>query len=207
MIACLLLPYFVADVVRKEHGIPKTVPVMVTRAKKVVATCQFAATYGIRPGMTQRQARWLCSEVQSFPVPTQPIRQLTEALLTLLCQFTHLVEIEPLTGYSKDPRQSLVMYVDWERLNEVETLGLTKALGTALKETGNPPAIGLTTTKFTAYATATQVACGQIRATQAGQEAGVLGPLSISLLPIEAEIERRLLLLGLPTLGACAALP
>ncbi len=75
------------------------------------------------------------------------------------------------------------------------------------KEAGLDAACGVSTTKFPAYAAASETRTGHFRVVGLGEEAAFLAGLPITLLPMNDEIRRRLLLLGIDTLGAFAALP
>lgn len=72
---------------------------------------------------------------------------------------------------------------------------------------GVAPAIGVAGSKFPAYAMAAITAPSRLRVIPAGTEAAVLAPLPVGLLPLDAEMARRLRLLGIQTLGQFAALP
>jgi DNA polymerase IV len=69
------------------------------------------------------------------------------------------------------------------------------------------PAIGMATTQFVAARAAHVAGAGAAVVVPPGQEQAFLAPQPITALPIDAEVIRRLHLLGLRTLGAVAAIP
>lgn len=215
MIVCLLLPYFAARLARRERAVPQTVPLILQSGEKVAATCESAAQRGVSFGMTIRQAKWLCPDAQMIPMNFQAIRQSTEEILQALNQFTHLIETDRISAKTKtrtapfpDTRQSAVFYVDLERLARDETMQLARQMGITLRqETAFEAACGVSTTRFPAYAAASETRAGHLRVVGMGEEAAFLTGLPITLLPMKEETRRRLLLLSIETLGAFASLP
>ena len=67
--------------------------------------------------------------------------------------------------------------------------------------------LGVAGNKYVAWCAAQSVPVGQVASVPPGRERDWLAPLPLTYLPLEAETERRLRLLGLRTLGAFAALP
>src|SRR5258708_5201976 len=136
-------------------------------------------------------------------------------MVKMLSQFTHLIEVERLPARLKprtppfaDARQSAVFYVDLERLNQGEAQRLSQEMGSTLRQaTGFSAACGLAAAKFSAYCAAAETRPGHLRVVASGEERTFLADLPISLLPMPAETQRRLLLLGIETIGAFATLP
>ncbi|MEP7288610.1 MAG: hypothetical protein ABI947_22890 [Chloroflexota bacterium] len=215
MIVCLVLPYFATTLARQERSVPQAVPLILRSGEKVAATCESAAVREVVFGMTIQQAKWLCPEAQVIPINLQTIRQRTEEVLHSLSRFTHLIETERIAAKTKtraapfpDARQSAVFYVDLERLAREETMPLAQHMGvTVRQETAFEGACGVATTKFPAYAAASETRTGHVRVIEKGEEWAFLAALPITLLPMKAETRRRLLLLGIETLGAFASLP
>jgi nucleotidyltransferase/DNA polymerase involved in DNA repair len=69
------------------------------------------------------------------------------------------------------------------------------------------PAIGIAAGKFPARTAARLVVPNHARYVAPGGEAALLAPLPVEVLPLEAEMARRLRLLGIRTVGQFAALP
>ncbi len=215
MIVCLLLPYFAASLARRERSLPQNVPIILRAGEKVAASCDRAVSRGVSFGMTIRQATWLCPDAKVFPLNLQTLRENTEDVLRTLSQFTHLIETDRITAKTKtrsalfpDARQSAVFYVDLERLNREDTIQLARQMGASIRhDSGFEAAGGVSTTKFPAYAAASQTRSGHVRVVGRGEERAFLDALPITLLPLKDEIRRRLLLLGLDTIGTFARLP
>lgn len=214
MITCLLLPYFAARLARREHSIPDQVPLILRSGEKVIATCECAATRGVSFGMSTRQATWLCPDARVMPINALHVRRNADEVVRTLGQFTHLVEAEGVTYKEKaylppflDTRQSAAFYVDLERLAHHASIQLAQGMGVTVRQLmGFEGACGLGSGKFPAYAAAVGGRTGHLRVVAPGEEAAFLAPLSITLLPMKAETRRRLLLLGIDTIGALAAL-
>jgi DNA polymerase IV len=215
MITCVLLPYFAATLVRRERGIPNSVPLILRSGERVIASCECATARGVAFGMTTRQAMWLIPEAQMASINPQHIRRAAQEVIQVLSQFTHLIEAENV-AYSpkakmapyRDGRQSAVFSVDLERLVWEDATQLAQAMGVTVRQTtAFESACGLAATKFPAYAAAVGVPSGHLRVVASGEEAAFLASLPITLLPMNAETQRRLLLLGIDTIGALAELP
>ncbi len=214
MIVCLLLPYAAAALVRREHRIEDSVPLMFHAGQQVTATCAAASSSGVRPGMSLRQARWLCPSAQVLPANRPLLRQTLDEVIGTLGQFTHRVEADGSsvmpsrsTAPVADGRQSLLFYVDLERLALDDSVHLAQQMGATVRQaTGLDSACGLAVGKSPAYAAASGVRPGHVRVIAPGEEAAFLAPLPITLLPLSPEHNRRLQLLGLETIGALADL-
>lgn len=215
MIVCLLLPYFAASLARRERTIRKDVPLILRSGEKVAATCKGAAARGVIFGMSIRQASWLCPDAQVLPFNLQLIRQRSEDVLQSLSQFTHLIEFDRIAAKTKtrtapfpDARQSAVFYVDLERLGRQDTTQLAQQIGVVLRqEAAFEGVCGVAATKFPAYAAASETNIWHLRVIPAGEEGKFLADLPVTLLPMQEETCRRLLLLGINTIGAFASLP
>jgi nucleotidyltransferase/DNA polymerase involved in DNA repair len=215
VIACVLLPYFAATLARREQGIPPDVPLVLRAGEKVAATCEAAASRGVSFGMTVRQASWLCPDAQVIPIDYQNIRWNKDVVIQALSRFTHLIETDRIpvkattrTNPFPDARQSAVFYVDLERLAPDEAAQLAQAIGSSVRQvTAFEAMYGLAPTKFPAYAAASQAHAGHLRVVMPREAAAFLAPLPVWLLPMKKETGRRLLLLGIETLGAFASLP
>jgi nucleotidyltransferase/DNA polymerase involved in DNA repair len=215
MIVCLLLPYFATTLARRERTVPKDVPLILRMDEKVAVTSEGATARGVVFGMTIRQASWLCPEAHVLPFNLPHIRQRSEDVLQTLSQFTHLIEFDRIAAKTKtrtapfpDARQSAVFYVDLERLGRAGTTQLAQQMGAVVRqEMAHDAACGVAATKFPAYAAASQANIRHLRVIPPGEEAAHLAELPITLLPMQEETRRRLLLLGIQTIGAFARLP
>jgi nucleotidyltransferase/DNA polymerase involved in DNA repair len=214
MITCVLVPHFAAQLARRAQSIPDQVPLLLRSGEKVMASCECAAARGVSFGMSVRQATWLCPDARLLPVNPAQLRQTSGQVVQQLSQFTHLVEASGVIYKDKarlapflDSRQSAAFYVDLERLVADQSIQLGRMMGVTVRQTlGIEAACGLGAGKFPAYAAAVGAHSGHLRVVAPGEEAAFLAPLSITLLPMKQETRRRLLLLGLETIGALAAL-
>jgi DNA polymerase-4 len=85
---------------------------------------------------------------------------------------------------------------------------LCQRLGRTVQERcGLSTSVGLAKGKFPAWVAAMLANSGSVKLVPPGEEATFLADLPIGALPMEAEIARRLRLLGIATLGQLAALP
>ncbi|HUY60763.1 MAG TPA: hypothetical protein VMW49_02700, partial [Candidatus Dormibacteraeota bacterium] len=79
-----------------------------------------------------------------------------------------------------------------------------RALAAAL---GEPPAVGVASTRFTAEIAARAAGPGRIRRVPPGGEAVFLDPWPVDVLPLPGSVIERLRCFGLLTCGACAGVP
>ncbi len=217
-IVCVRFPHFSAEVARQSAGIAADIPLVLSApgGRKVRAACGKAAKRGLYPGVSLRHVRALCPDAQIVMVDESCEQETIERLLSILAEFTPLVE--PPTPAPARPRknqlrtldnqQSAFFYIDLERLAHAEAVGLARQMGSTIRESiGLTAGIGLAANKFTAYAAAVCTQHGHALPILAGNEAAFLSPLSVTLLPMTEDIAWRLHLLGLTTLGNFATLP
>lgn len=216
-IVCLLAPHFAAGVVRRAMGLPDESPLVLAGPRHVLATCALAAGAGVRTGMTVRQAAYLCPEARVAPFDEATIHGAARRLLEALADFADAVEVEGLPQASArrrkplapalEARQAAAFYADLGRLRAGDATRLAEAMAaTFARESGLYASVGLAPTLFAAFAAA-HASAGAMLVVPPDASAAFLAPLPATLLPAEAEIARRLGVLGLTTLGALAALP
>jgi len=200
MIACVLIPHFVAAVERRDAPLG-TAPLVIGRVGKVLAVSEDAAQMGIEPGMRTRQARVLCPQARFTPPDPARYPRTFEALLKTLESFTP--RLEP-----GDMLPSASSWLDLGRLEEGQVIETVQHMGRSVRQAmGLAAAIGLAEAKFPA-----QVAAGSVKPNRAlvvarGDERRFLAPFPLDLLPLEPEMTRQLRLLGIHTLGQLADLP
>jgi len=211
---CLRLPHFAAESVR--HGRPPETPILVIGRKKVLATCAHAVQYGVRMGMTPRQAAYLCPNAYSRSVDDPAIQESAGRVLSALSEFSDYVEVDGLPTakppkravHGSDAHQAAVFFVDIGRLTPEAAYDLARKMSSAAAlATGLPVFTGLAPAKFTAYAAAVTTAANTVQhIVSEASTAQFLAPLPVTLLPLEPRLAERLTTLGLTTLGALAAL-
>ena len=104
---------------------------------------------------------------------------------------------------------SVLVYLDAAGLERL--FGTNRELGrriaaTVERETGLRPQVGIGNGRFVARVAAIQAEPGSALVVDEGKERSFLAPLPVELLPCSAEMQRRLALLGLRTLGQLADL-
>jgi DNA polymerase-4 len=108
------------------------------------------------------------------------------------------------------PHSSVLVYLDAAGLERL--FGPDRELGRRIseaveRETGLRPQVGIGSGKFVARVAALQTGPGSALVVEEGKERSFLAPMPVGLLPCSKEMQRRLALLGLRTLGQLADLP
>jgi DNA polymerase-4/protein ImuB len=170
--------------------------------RKVVQLCSpEAEAAGVRPGLPLREVVPLCPEamvLQPDPVRTAAV---LEAVLNDLQQVSPTVEPADDGYLFVDLRGLQQLYGDLDKLEQA----ILKAVPPLLR-----PRLGFGNGKFAAAVAARMAEPGEGKATviPANRTQSFLAPLSVRhLLMLDAEVQHRLELLGLHTIGALAALP
>lgn len=167
---------------------------------RVVAASPAARAAGVRPGQQLLQARQRCPGVVQLAVDAEAVAALAEAALAAFCSLAPAVELGDEEGWC-DLSGSHAAFGGEAAWAAATARALTAALG------GEAPAVGVASTRFTAWMAARQGTPGRLRLVPAGEEPGFLAPLGIGLLPVDALVRERLGALGIERLGQVAALP
>jgi len=201
MIACVLIPHFAAAVERRDDPSLGTEPLIIGGSGKVLAISQDAARMGVQPGMRLRQAHALCPQARFIPADQTRYQRTFEALLDTLESFTPFLE----------PGDILPSAIGWLGLRKLvggEVIEVVQHIGRSVRQAISlAPAIGLANAKFPAQVAASSVEPNRALVVPSGDERRFLAPFPVDVLPLEAEMARRLQLLGIHTLGQLAALP
>src|SRR5260221_2958424 len=203
MIACVIIPYFVAAVERRENPALLKVPLVIGESaslRKVYAVSEEAAQVGVRPGMSFRQAQALCPNAKFMPATFASYRQAFQQVTAILTIFTHLIEWgnsarskgrgkRQKTPYDfpfpSDDSLSAICYLDLENLALAQTVDILHRMCQALSEQANLiPAIGLAEGKFPARIAAASTKPGRESVILPGEEAAFLSPLPVTALPL-----------------------
>jgi DNA polymerase-4 len=167
----------------------------------VLDCCPQAAATGVEPGMRLSKAERLCPAARFVPAQEEVYRSVHDALATAITdRFTPTVETASLG----------LLYAEISGLER--RIGLDGHLAYEMnletrRASGLDVWIGLGSSKFVAHQAARAARPGSGCAVRAGEERAFLSPLPLSVLPADAEMCRRLHLLGIRSLGALAALP
>jgi nucleotidyltransferase/DNA polymerase involved in DNA repair len=221
MIACLTVPFFAAAVERRHSDHLAKIPLVIGghpwEPQPVYAFSREVAYQGVRPGMSLRLAHVLSPNSQFIP-PTPPLYLKASSEITdILTDFTHLVEPEALWLANHTPEQQRVAVgrslparftLDLESLEPASAMALAKEIGSTVRRyTHLSPAVSLAENWFVAQVAAAHTKPNHARPIFPGQESQFLASRTIRFLPLDDETRRRLLLLGIRTLGQLASLP
>lgn len=197
------IPYFAAALARREDARLRNCPlVLIGPEGRVFAVSAEAAACGVVVGLTARAAEVRCPQARL--VETDIVRCRTE--------FETLLELLEVASPNVEPHGWGAAYVDLGGLarGHADAVTLCRDIGQAVRRELGPllaPALGWDSTKFTAQAATRCTRPGRLLAVATARERAFLQPLSVTLLPLETDVLRRLGFLGLRTLGQYAALP
>lgn len=160
---------------------------------KVIAPDATARRDGVKAGDWLGAAKSLSPLAQLLPLDEARYRRIFTDITLNLLQITDRIEPE----YQPT---SAVWYTD-------DSLMLSHLLEAVTEQTGITPQVGIANTKFTARVAAAVSSVGETVQVAADASAEFLAPYSVTLLPLDKKMQRRLPLLGLDTLGQLAQLP
>lgn len=220
MIACLSIPYFAAAVERRSDAELANKPLAIGgqpwEARPIYAFSQEVAHKGVEIGMSLRLVQVLSPHSHFMPAAQTHYSQVSSEVIDVLVDFSPLIEPQelwhPLTDIAQlinsNGRNLPARYcLDLEGLPEGEAHSFVQEIGKSVRqETDLEPAIGLAAHKFTAQVAATVCHVNHALPVKPGKDASFLASRSLSFLPLEKDMARRLNLLGIRTLGQLTAL-
>lgn len=160
--------------------------------RKVLATDARAREAGIRPGDSQKQAELLCPNATVLPARDEVYRRLFAEVTADLAH--HIDRVEP---------RYLPGQASWlARSHHPQELEILR--GRITCQLGGTVTIGTASGKFVAQAAGMSGA--EHCQVAPGEEAAFLAPLPVSLLPLNADMQRRLPMMGIHRIGDFAAL-
>lgn len=198
MLSCLLIRYFAATVERKQHPELKSVAFAIvsnSSRPRVLATSLVPKQLGVVPQQTLRQAQCLCPNMEIVRANHEAYERAAQTIADLLLAYTHKVEVE----YQPTATAWYVQTISAEELQQLQ-----KVIEAYL---GITPTIGVGSNKFVARVASAANSETSPLCIKEGEEAQFLAPYPITLLPLDKEMQRRLPLLGIQTLGQYAVLP
>lgn len=206
-VAYLFVPHFLIAVEARERPELRGQPVVIGGApeeRKVVVDCSPRAfQQGVRRGMPLREALSHCPEGIFLVARHALYREVAAVMNLALDQVSPLVE--PASG-SAMPGRFFVGLAGLIGIHADE-VALANALDRAVVEaTRLVPRVGVADGKFAAYAGALVAAPNRPRIVPPGKALAFLGDLSVQHLPVSAEMQRRLRLLGIDRMGQLASL-
>lgn len=203
-VAYLVIPHLPVAVERRERPRLARQPVVIAgtyQATSQVMDCSpEALREGVRPGMPLARAEHLCPEGVFLPPRPDLYRQVSLDLFELLNAEMPAVEQAQPGGF----------YMGLAGLEgqDGEALALCHRQSEAIAaELHLVPAAGVAANKFTAEAASLSIGLHRALVLAAGTERSFLSHFPVDLLPVEAEMRRRLHLFGLRQMGQFARLP
>jgi DNA polymerase IV len=218
MIACFSLPYFVAQIERRNDRQLAQHPLAIGgqpwEAHPIFAFSHEVARRGVRPGIPLRQAHLLAPQAHFMPANIGHYQMVSGEVGDVMGDMSALVEIadwwQTPTQAAETIGRSLPAhyFADLGDIPPQEWVPFARQVGRFLREqTAFSPAIGIARQKFTAQVAATIARPNHLRPIIAGTEAAFLATRSLRFLPLDQKTSRRLHLLGIRTLGDLASLP
>ena len=165
---------------------------------RVLHVTSQAATYGVRPGMTLREAVAYCPTLTVLEQRPARVARAADALVEALLGVSPLVEAAAPGEVYADLRGTEGLYPEPGMLEQAVLAAVPDVLGARL---------GVAEQRFTAYAAARRAKPGRAVHVHADQAAALLAELPVDWLSLDTESLARLRLLGIETLGAFARLP
>ncbi len=211
-VACLLALHLPVQVERQHNQSLARCPLVVGGrpwdAGAVLDCCPQAAAAGVSPGMRLSQAERLCPAACFVPAREEAYHAVHDALAAAAGRFTPTVETAGLG----------LLYADVSGLGRSFGSAQDRRFGSDTRlahqlalEAGQisrlDVRVGLGSGKFVAEQAVRAARPGSGCVVPPGEERAFLSPLPLSALPAGPEMQRRLHVLGVRTLGALAALP
>ena len=180
-------------------------PVVVThrsgRGEFVVSASPEAKLQGVRAGITSRRAGRYCPDGIFLPVDWKLYKEASRKVLDILSYYSPLLEPQGLDRAYMDVTGCYALF-------ESPRAIAREVRQKVMREVKVPISIGIAESKLAASAAASIVKAGEYLEVKPGAEKDVLAPLSVSFLPgVGEKIEKRLLALGILTIGELAAIP
>ena len=203
-VACLFIPHLPVRVEWRRNPALTNTPLIIGGRRwdegAVLDCCPKAVNAGVEPGMRLSRAEALCPEARFLQTDKDSYDAVHDALVDSARHFTPTVETEELG----------LVYADISGLKrrfDDDADAAQRLIEETITSATLRAQIGVSSGKFVAQQAARVAKPGEACIVSPGEEQGFLSPLDISVLPLDPEMERRLRLLGVRTLGALARLP
>ena len=180
-------------------------PVIVTHhsgnGQFVVSASPEAKIQGVRDGITSRRAGRYCPDGIFLPVDWKMYKEASRKVLDILSYYSPLLEPHGLDRAYMDVTGCFALF-------ESPRFIAKEVQQKVMQAVNIPISIGIAENKLAASAAASVAKAGEFLEVKPGGEKEVLAPLSVSFLPgVGEKIEKRLLALGILTVGELAAIP
>jgi len=203
-VICLLIPHLPVQVERRRNPTLSDASLVVGGRRwddgAVLDCCPRAAASGVEPGMRLSQAEALCPDAYFVPADEGAYEAVHDALVDSARRFTPTVETAKLGLVFAD-----VSGLKRQFENDADLAD--QFLQETIDASDFDVRVGLGNSRFVAEQAAHAARSGEACVIPSGEEQAFLSPLDISVLPLDPEMERRLRLLGVRTLGGLANLP
>lgn len=199
-IACLAIPSlaFACELAERPALTSEAAALVDEAGVRIVEVTSRARAYGVRPGLTVREAAALCPPLVVVEPRPAHVQRIAETLVEAMASVSPTIEeAEPGIVFA-DLRgtERLIPH-----LADLERIAFTAA------PRGLQPRLGVANHRFTAQMAALRAQPRQSLAVRAGDAAAFLAPEHVSHFPLDGDAVERLLLLGIDTCGGLARLP
>ena len=180
-------------------------PVIITHrsggGEFVVSASPEAKLQGVREGITSRRAGRYCPDGVFLPVDWKLYKEASRKVLDILSYYSPLLEPHGLDRAYMDVTGCFALFESSRSIAREVRQKVVQAIKV-------PISIGIAENKLAASAAASIVKAGECLEVKPGTEKDLLASLSVSYLPgVGEKIEKRLLALGIFTIGELAAIP
>ena len=166
----------------------------------VLDCCDQALEAGVLPGMSLARAAMRCPEAHFLPADNDAYHAMQQQVDAALRQFTDRIETAGLGAWFVNIADMVRMFPDDEQLAR-------RMLEAAREHSILTLQLGLANSRFTAQQAAYAATPDNPVVVPKKQDRAFLSTLSLSTLPIDDELLRRLEILGIHNLGSLAVLP
>lgn len=200
LVACLLVPRFAlaCELADRPERVRRASALAVADRRVVLEASPSAARLGVRPGQRLAQALAHCPHLVVLEARPAAYERRFGALLDAMERIAPLVEPGPLGVAYADLRGLAPLFPRLDALAQALLACAPASFGARL---------GIGPGKFPAWVAARRARSGHSCVLTQETVVTWLAPASVDLLPVAADIKRRLRLLGLNTLGDLVTLP
>jgi protein ImuB len=191
-IACITIPHFIAQAEGSDT------PLLVHADGAVLDACEEALARGVYPGQPLPAARALCPEARLAGARPARYRDLWESLVERLAAHTPCLEAESLG----------VAYAEAAGMGQLygSVVAWCEALGGEARAVNLSLRVGVAENKFCAWIAAQRATADAPYSSVTEAAGAFLAPLSLAYIPFDDETRRRLVALGIRTMGQFARL-
>jgi nucleotidyltransferase/DNA polymerase involved in DNA repair len=201
MITALHLRRFATTLYQSDYALSPNQPLILLDDTTVYGVCHFAESCGVRPRMSEKEARSRCPEAHVAAAQVERDAETLLCILEVLAQ--HTESIEPLLR-----PQAPIFLVDTPVRRQTDIITLAQQMGSEVRAVSHQtPAIAVAPTVFTAKTVSTLLRPGYIRYIPPEQTVDTLRHTPITILPLPPATLERMQKLGITTVGAFADLP